>query len=91
MGLKKKTISHLTMCNALIKNNMESSEQFWIRELVWKYKKLVDQGEQIMVSNLAIRPFNLSKDDLLRINNYLDEDDGIQRAIKSLIKNTYFY
>ena len=91
LGLRNKTLEHLPKCMALIRENSESWEEFWVREMEWQYKLLSDTGVRITVNNLAKHSLNLSRDDLRRAYAVLDDGQTVQAEIKSILSSVYAF
>ena len=65
-----KRLDYLPKCKKEVKKYEETQEVYWARKVVWQYRKLVEEGENISYNKLC-RPLNLRKDNFVSALDYL--------------------
>ncbi len=59
-----KRLDYLPKCRNEVKRYEESQEEFWARKIVWQYRKLLSEGEDITYRSLT-RPLNLRRENFI--------------------------
>lgn len=75
MGLPEKRFEKLPRCREEIRKRQETQEEYWARETVWAYRKLVEEGTAVNWKQIRSLT-NMRKEDFLRCQPYLPESAG---------------
>lgn len=85
-GLTSRTIMKMRCSYQYVKSHMESQEEFWVRELIWLYNRLISNDIALNKKNLAARDLHIRSSNLARIIPYLNQNDPVQKCIREILK-----
>lgn len=64
LNMPKKRLDYLPQCRNEVKRYEESQEEYWARKIVWKYRKLLSEGEEVTYRSIT-RPLNLRRENFI--------------------------
>lgn len=86
LALPDKTLDHLQNCRELVVRHQESQAEYWAREVVWAYNRLLSQGDELTYTHLRSLT-NMRRPDFLacsvHLGKYTDADTA--EAIKRIV------
>lgn len=77
LNLPDKRFHYLPMCRAEIKKNMETQEEYWIREIGWAVKKIEGEGETLNWKHIR-ELTNMKRGDFDKYKSKVRELRGIE-------------
>lgn len=79
MGLPDKRIEKLPKCKAEILKYQESQMEYWAREVIWAYEKLIREGAAVTWKKIRVLT-NMRKVDFEGCLPYAEQYAGVERA-----------
>ena len=77
LALPDKSLDHLQNCRELVLRHQESQAEYWAREVVWAYSRLLSQGDELTYTHLRSLT-NMRRSDFaacsLHLDKYTDAD-----------------
>lgn len=70
LNMPNKRFEYLPKCREEVKAYEESQEEFWARKIVWRYRKLLSEGEEVTYSSLA-KALNLRRENFISAFSFL--------------------
>lgn len=86
LALPDKTLDRLPDCRKLVLRHQESQAEYWAREVVWAYNRLLSQGDELTYTHLRSLT-NMRRSDFVACSRHLGKytDADTAEAIKRIV------